>query len=199
MLVVDLEASGVDHRVHGILSIGAIDFLHPERYFYGECRLWEDAHISQEALDVNGFTREDVFDPEKQSEAQLLDSFRLWVENSEDHTIAGHNPHFDLVFLENAYRRNDEVSISLAHRVVDLHSIAFFNMIRNGDTLPKKNGRSNINSDTIMEYLGLPKEPLPHNALNGAIWEAEAFHRFFYGRFLFERFKDQPVHNSGNF
>jgi len=39
MIVADIEATGLDPRKHSILSIGAVDFEHPERQFYGECRI----------------------------------------------------------------------------------------------------------------------------------------------------------------
>jgi len=45
MLVIDVEASGTEYQKHSIVSIGAIDFDHPDNRFYGECRIWEAADV----------------------------------------------------------------------------------------------------------------------------------------------------------
>lgn len=192
MLVVDLEMSGIDPLRHGILSLGAVDFLNPERQFYAECKIREDAHIMEEALEVNGFTPEEINDPEKQSEEELLDSFLIWLQESENHTLAGHNVHFDLQFLESSLRRAG-MDNPLAKRLVDLHSVCLFHILYSGLEPPVNNGRSDLNSDSVMEYVGIPAEPQPHNALNGALWGAEAFNRLIDDTGLFEEFEGYPV------
>ncbi len=192
MLVIDVEASGIDNRVHGILSVGVVDLSEPERKFYGECRLWPEARVMDEALEVNGFTYDDIKDERKQSEKELLEHFKKWFLNAKIHTLAGQNAHFDLYFLMAGCRRN-KIDIPFSHRVIDLHSIAYFHMSNSGIEPPIRKGRSDINSDMAMRYVGIPEEPKPHNALNGAIWEAEALHRLFYDRALFDDFKDHPV------
>ncbi len=192
MLVIDIESSGVDSKVHGILSIGGVDYLNPERRFYGECRLWKDAHIMDDSLEVNGFSRESVWDLSKQSEESLIRDFIDWFSKSENHNLAGQNPHFDLSFLIECCLRN-KVEIPFARRLIDLHSVAIFHMLQSGVEVPSDKGRSNVNSDLIMRYVGIPEEPHPHNALNGAIWEAEAFSRFFNGVYLFKQFESYPV------
>ena len=65
MIIVDVESSGVDPVKHSLLSIGAIDFLNPKNQFYGECRVWDGAHIMDEALAVNGFTKEQITNKKK--------------------------------------------------------------------------------------------------------------------------------------
>ena len=70
MIVIDIEMSGVNPEKHSILSIGAIDFENPDYQFYGECRAFEGAHFMDEALAVNGFTKEQALDPKKQTEAE---------------------------------------------------------------------------------------------------------------------------------
>ena len=192
MLVIDVETSGTDSRVHGILSIGGVDYLNPERQFYGDCRLWSEARVMDDALKVNGFSKDGLWNSNKQSEESLINDFIDWFSKSENHNLAGQNPHFDLSFLIECCLRN-KVDIPFARRLIDLHSVAIFHMIQKGIEIPSDKGRSNVNSDSIMSYVGIPKEPHPHNALNGAIWEAEAFSRFFNGMYLFKRFKEFPV------
>jgi DNA polymerase-3 subunit epsilon len=181
MIVLDVETSGVDRDKHSLLSIGAVDFLKPERQFYIECRVFDGAHISEEALLVNGFSKQEAINTQKMSEAEAVVKFLEWALKSEIHTIGGQNPFFDVSFIQKGAERAS-IDFPLAHRILDLHSIVYFHMMRRGITPPVKNGRSNINSDTIMEYVGIGAEPKPHNALNGAIWEAEAFSRLLYNK-----------------
>jgi hypothetical protein len=39
-----------------------------------------------------------------------------------------------------------------------------------------------------MRYAGIPPEPKPHKALNGARYEMEALSRLIYGKGVFEEF-----------
>ena len=70
MIVLDIETTGADPQVNGIVSLGAIDFLHPERVFSAECRARDGIEIDDEALRINGFTREQILDTSKQSEQE---------------------------------------------------------------------------------------------------------------------------------
>ena len=81
----------------------------------------------------------------------------------------------------------------LAYRTIDLHTACWFHMVKKGITPPVANKRSDLNSDKIMKYVGIPTEPRPHNALNGAKVASEALSRLFYGKFLVEEFQDYPI------
>src|SRR5487761_2622420 len=102
MLVIDGEMSGLEAEKHSLVSIGAVDFDHPERQLYEECRVWDGAHIEPEALAVNGFTREQITDPSKQTEAQLVHKFIAFTADMPDTTFAGQNVFTDLGFLRAA-------------------------------------------------------------------------------------------------
>lgn len=192
MIVVDAELTGTDVRYHGLLSIGAVDFYAPHRQFYGECRVFSDEHVMADALDVNGFTREDINDPDKPTEGTLVQQFLDWAGEAADHTLGGHNPYFDLSFIKAAALRS-EINWTLADRTIDLHSVCYAHMIWQRREVPRAKGRSAINSDTVYEYVGLPTEPHPHHALNGAKWEAEAFARLLYGEGLLDEFNQHPM------
>jgi len=62
MIVLDVEATGTEPHKHSIVSVGALDIANPTNRFYMECRAWDGAHIMDEALAVNGFSREQVID-----------------------------------------------------------------------------------------------------------------------------------------
>ncbi len=192
MIIVDSEWSGVDAHKNSLLSIGAIDFSDPTRQFYGECRMWEGAHHNPEALAVNGFTVEQITDPKKKSDGELLAEFIAWAMKSKEHTIGGQNPSNDVEFMEATAHRY-HIDWPMAHRVFDLHSIAYFHMLKRGITPPVLKGHSDLNLDKILSYVGIPTEPKPHNALTGAKVEAEAFSRLFFDRPLLSEFLSYPL------
>ena len=192
MIVTDLETTGTNPEKHSIVSIGAIDLLNPQRTFYAECRIWEGAHIDKKALEINDMTERDAVDDSKKSEAAIVEEFLGWAMQSNDHTIAAHNPVFDLSFLEEAAARA-HLNFPLAHRSIDQHSVTLTHMLLNDTEVPIEKGRTAINSDYIMKYVGIPTEPRPHNALNGALWEAEALSRMLYNKNLLEQFRGYNI------
>jgi DNA polymerase III epsilon subunit-like protein len=187
MIVVDIEASGTEPYKHSIVSIGALDFTNPEKQFYAECRIWDGAHIMDEALAVNGFTKEQIMDPPKKTEGEIVTEFFKWLKDSPDHTTAGQNPSFDRDFLRLAAERA-HIDYPLAYRTVDLHSVCYLHMIEHGLIPPLKNKRSDLNSGKIMGYVGIPEEPKPHNALMGAKVAGEALSRLLYRKNLLPDF-----------
>ncbi|MBU6389206.1 hypothetical protein KGQ71_01685 [Patescibacteria group bacterium] len=192
MIVVDIEASGLDFHSHSLLSIGAVDFSHPENRFYGECRLIDGAGYTEEALGVNGFTPEQIHDPDKQSAGDLLHEFIRWSNSIPDQTIAGHNTSFDRDFLQATADRFG-IDWKVGFRTLDLHTLAYAHFLRSGLVPPTENRVSTLNSETIMPYVGLPVEPKPHHGLTGAQMEAEAFSRFIYGKNLLSEYASYPL------
>ena len=192
MIVVDTELSGLDTEKDSILSIGAIDMADPTRQFYGECRIWAGAHVNPEALAVNGFTEDQIRDPKKQTDGELVKAFIEWAILAPEHTLAGQNPFWDMEFIRNTAKRY-HFDWPFAHRTLDQHTIVYMHMIKRGLTPPTANHRTDLDSDKIMTYVGLPVEPHPHNALNGAKWAAEAISRTLYDRKLLPEFMDKEI------
>jgi len=189
MIVVDIEASGVDPHKNSLVSVGAVDFADPENQFYEECRVWEGAHIDDAALKINGFSKEEILSKEKQTDADLLLKFLSWASGCEERTIGGQNPSTDRDFLKYTAERY-RINWPFAHRTLDLHSICYFHSIRRGITPPTKNNHSSLNLDSILSYVGIGDEPKPHNGLTGAKLEAEAFSRLMYDRGLLDEFSN---------
>lgn len=192
MIIVDVETTGVDEVKHAILSVGAVDFDNPSNQFYEECRAWDGAHIDDEGLAINGFKREQVLDQTKQTDEELIRHFMDWAKGVNEQTLAGQNPSFDRDFLHRAADRY-HLEWPFAFRTIDQHSVCFTHMIRRGVTPPIINNHTALNSDLIMKYVGIPAEPHPHNALNGAKVAAEALSRLLYGTNLLPEFEKFPV------
>ncbi|MDB5225390.1 MAG: hypothetical protein JWL87_342 [Candidatus Adlerbacteria bacterium] len=195
MIAIDVEASGIGPDTHSIVSVGAIDMDQPSRQFYEECRVWEGAHINDEALAVNGFSKEEITDPGKQSEADLAHKFAAWAEASADRTLAGQNVSFDRDILEAAARRAGHTEWPFAHRTIDVHSLAWMHQVKRGLTPPvdPEKKRSALNLDAILLYCGIPEEPKPHNALTGAKCHAETISRLLYDKKLLPEFEQFEI------
>jgi DNA polymerase III epsilon subunit-like protein len=195
MLIVDVEGSGTEPWKHSIVSVGALDLSNPSDRFYEECRVWDGAHIMDEALAVNGFTREQITDPKKQSEADLTHAFLRWSEKIEDRTLAAQNVSYDRDFLKYAAERAGHTVWPFSYRTLDIHSLAYMHMIDRGLQPPfdKVKRHSALNLDAILNYCGIPQEPSPHNALTGALCHAEVIARLLYGRKLLPEFQQYDI------
>lgn len=191
MIVVDVEASGVDYKKCSIISVGALDLDHPEKQFYEECRIWDGAHEEEGASAVHGMTHEQMTDPNKQSEADLVHKFIAFAEPVADTTFAGQNVSFDRDFLRTAAERAGHTNWPFAHRTIDTHSLCWMHMVKRGMTPPvdpiKKH--SSLNLDAVLLYCGIPEEPQPHNALTGAKSHAEVVSRLLYDKKLLPEFE----------
>ena len=192
MIVVDIETSGTSPYKHSILSIGAVDFSNPERQFYQECQIEKDKEYTEEALNVNGFKKEELTDPKKKTLESVLNEFIVWIQPVKDKTIGGHNVNFDANFLNYSFKKYN-INFSFGHRVIDTHSLVYASLLSRHIDPPTKNEKTDINSDYVFNYTGLPPEPKPHNALNGAKMEAEALSRLILGRKLLDQYKNYEI------
>ena len=192
MIVVDVETTGVDSKKNSIVSIGAIDFSNPQNQFYQECRVWEGAEITQQALYINGFTKEQITDQNKMSLEEAVKKFIVWMGNIAEQTLAGENPSFDRDFLRNSIEKY-KINYLIGHRTIDLHSICYQHHLKKEFRPPIRDSRTDLNLDGILKYSGLPEEPKPHHALTGAKMEAEAFSRLIYGKNLLPEFEKYSV------
>jgi hypothetical protein len=125
MLVVDCEMTGLEPDQHSIVSVGAVDLDHPERQLYEECRAWDGAKIEDEALAVNGFTREQITDL-RRSKARPI-----WCTNSlrlakiwPTRPLPGKTSLPTYYFLRAAAMRAGHTAWPFAHRIIDIHSLA---------------------------------------------------------------------------
>ena len=186
MIIVDTETTGINPAKNSIISIGALDFRNPQNQFYDECRIGKEIEVNSRALEINGFKEHELYDPAKHSLEKLMHMFQKWLEDIKDITIAGENPKFDRDFLDFSAKRYGLPGF--AHRTIDLHTVAYeYKMLRNLE-IPLKNNSSALSSDSSLNFVGLPPEPMPHHALVGAKLEAEAFSRLWFKKALFEEY-----------
>ncbi len=192
MILIDIEATGTNYEKHSILSIGALDFDNPQNRLYLECRAWEGAHLDSDALAVCGFSESQAIDSSKQTEAQVVAQFLTWADDIEDQTLAGQNVSFDRDFVRAACERAG-YAFPFAHRTIDTHTLAYMHHILHGIAIPIEKRHSALDLDAILTYVGMPREPEPHNALTGALMHAEVISRLLYGLPKTHEFKQYPV------
>ncbi len=181
MIVVDVQTSGLNPRKHSILSIGAVEFEHSGNTFYIECQVDPDAAVEAKALEVNGFTEEQIVDPSKPTLKEALEKWLDWAIAIPERTLAGHNTAFDYAMLEAACRKYD-LGWPFGSRTVDLHSLAYADYYRRQLEMPKHGGASGITAPMVFEYVGLEPGTGPLNGLEVAKKEAEALSRFMSGK-----------------
>ncbi len=189
MIVIDIEASGTNYEKHSIVSLGALDFDNPERRFYKECRIWSGAHYNEDSLAVCGYSVDQITDPDKMPEGEMVRHFLEWSQHMGDRTLAGQNVSFDRDFLKAASER-EGIPWDLAHRTIDTHSLCYMHMVKRGLTPPidAEHRRSALNMDVVLNYCGIPEEPKPHNAFTGALSHAEIISRLLYDRKMLPEF-----------
>ncbi len=188
MLFADVETTGLNPSIDYILSIGAVDFLKPNNTFYGECGIPDFYKPNARALEINGFKEEDLKNGKKQSAKDLLTKFVGWCAENKLSILAGHNVSLDKSFIEKGiYYSLVDKKVDFGYRTVDLHTVCFTEFLRR-TALTKT-----FSLDDILEYVGLPREPRPNNALTGAKMEAEAYARLVRRMNLLEEYKQHPI------
>lgn len=192
MIVADMEATGLDHNRHSIISIGSIEFENPKNQFYMECKPFEGADIDDEGIAVAGFTREQLKEKDRVPLTDMIKRFYEWTLTCGEKTLMGQNVSCDRDFINTALGRAG-ISWHFSFRTIDLHSIAYFHHLQNGIDVPKQNDRSGLNLDVIARYTGLPERESAHNGLWDAKLEAEALSRMLHGKILLEDFKDKSI------
>ncbi len=209
MIILDIETTGQNPLTHAVVSMGALDFENPKNQFYSECRIEYATAVDPIALQINGFTEQQINDPTKKSAGELVQAFLKWAGTIEDQTIGGHNVYFDVAFLNKVFERYGLAQLfperanvpyaffgikqALGAKIVDLHSLTFATLLQKKIKPPLKNNLSALRTDEIFTLLGLPPEPKPHHGLMGAKMEAEAFSRVINGKSLLEEFQHHPI------
>ena len=182
MIIVDIETTGLDPKKNSLLSIGALEFENPDNKFYGECRVDEDAEVSNIALKINGFTRKQIVDKKKPASEELIKNFLEWIEPIKDKTVGGENIWFDTEFFEEYFARM-HVKWPFRKKVVELHEAS-----------PLLQGHP-WSLDMVLYAVGIPPRSKAHNAMDDVELTAETISRLLYGKNLLKRFKKYPVPN----
>jgi len=122
-----------------------------------------------------------------------MEEFLKWVEQTaNDKILVGQNASFDRDILNESFKRAG-IDFRFHFRIVELHSVAYTDHLKRRVHPERQGGFSSLNLDSVLKYVGIPKEPRPHNALTGAKVEAEALSRILFGKKLLIDFEEFEV------
>lgn len=152
---------------HEIVEIGLIlvdqDTLTIQQIMDFKVKPEHPEMVSPEALQVNGYN-----EAEWRDAPDLASVMRLYGQLTEGAMIANQNVTFDCNFIDAAFKMTG-VECKMDYHKIDIFSMAW-GKLRNC-------GLQYFNLDGIAEFFGMPKEPLPHRAINGAMRAFEVYNK----------------------
>ncbi len=160
--VVDLETTGLNSLKDEIIEIGAKLVTWPDLInigsFSSKVKPSPLAICTPEAAAVNGYTSQDWL-----TAPNLSEIWPLFVDflSGKNTAILAQNVTFDRGFLSDA----EHILGSLG---VDYHYLDLCSMV-----LIKYPQLHSLSMKHIAPYLGIPEEPVPHRAINGALTALE--------------------------
>lgn len=166
LAITDLETTGDNIRVHEIIEIGLV-VCNPKTFeIVDKLNIKvKPTHIEnslQVALDKNGYNEEEWKDS-----VSLKEAMEIYTEKVKDKVFYAYNVTFDWGFIIEAFEQTGIKNPMDYHRF-DIMSMAL-----------QKFGKDmeSASLDSVSRLVGIPKEVLPHNALNGAMQAYEVLKR----------------------
>lgn len=191
--VLDIETSGLNPYKCAILSVGIVSYGERLNEFYREYYPFDGAEIVEASMKINGLDTGKLNTDPANNPEMVVDDVREFLNDNGCNVTAGQNPSFDRSFV-NAYAERYDLAFRLPIWTLDMHSVCMAYMLENGIRVPRKPDTGLfLSGDSILEFVGLGREPKPHNALNGARYEFEALCRLIYGKNALPQFSNRPV------
>ena len=160
----DLETSGDIFGVHEILEIGLIVFDQNSLKIVDtldiKVKPLNIKNAVPAALERNGYKEKDW-----KEAVSLKKAMEQYADKTKDAIFCAYNAIFDWGFINDAFRKTG-VQNKMDYHGLDLLSIAWTKGL-------DKNEKWNLK--TACELFGVPPEPEPHSALNGAMTAYELF------------------------
>jgi DNA polymerase III epsilon subunit-like protein len=157
--VTDFEMSGLDPLRCDIVEFGLIivhcDSLDEIARYDKKVRLERPENADASSLAFLGYREEDWKDAIALETA--LAKYAALVSGS---IFAAWNTPFDWTFLAEAFRRKG-IKNTLDYHTIDIFSLAYEKLKDNPDV-------DALKLSSICKYFDIPKEPMPHRAINGA-------------------------------
>ena len=166
--ITDFETSGLNPLTQEILEIGMVlvnqktlqimDALDMKVYL--EYPEWADIN----ALKYNGY------DPIVWMVygKELSEAMAIYSQKTKDAIFCSYNMMFDWPFLEKAFKKTGVKNL-LYCNPLDLLTMSWLKL--------RNSGLEKYKMDEVAKHLGVPEEPMPHRALNGAMTAYEIYKR----------------------
>jgi len=194
MIILDIETSGLNSQKNGIWQIGAIELENPENQFFEEARIDNEDTIQQGALEITNTTEQQLRNPNKQSQKQLLINFFTWINTINIKIPVCQNPTFDLSFIKTKAKKYN-LTYPFHHRSFDLHSIAQTIQFKTKQKFLIFDNKSDMGLSNILGFVGMFDNRQAHNALEDAKLTAECFSRLIYNKNLLKEYSQFSIPN----
>lgn len=161
----DVETTGLDASRHEIIELGLVVIDQKTLSIIDALDLKiAPEHIetaSPKALEINGYA------PADWEGATSLDAaMRAYSDKTAEAMFSAHNITFDWAFISTAFTKTGTSNHMDYHRL-DLLTMAWFAL--------RNRGAEKLNLNAVAKFLGVPEEPLPHRAINGALLGYQVF------------------------
>lgn len=179
ILYLDTETTGLTYR-STIIQLAAIVEIDGEikETINLYCAPFPDSDISEEALSITKFTREEIFQFDSpqvvcQTFTQILGKYVDKYNKNDKFIVIGHNVKFDLDMLRNwAYRCNERFIASYIDFKNEFDTLAFTKCLKILGRLPQT---ENNKLKTLCQAFQIPLENA-HNALADTIAAKDLYH-----------------------
>lgn len=166
LAITDLETTGDVASIHEIIEIGLV-LCNPKTFEIVDTLNIkvkpEHPEINiQAAIDVNGYNEQDW-----SKAVSLKEGMVIYSQKTKDAVFYAYNVTFDWSFIIEAFRKTGTENMMDYHRF-DIMSMAFQKFKQEMDSVSLR---------SVSKILGIPEEPFPHNALNGAMQAFEVLKR----------------------
>lgn len=200
MIILDIETSGLTGKM-GIWQIGALEFENPENYFLEEARIDDEDEVMEGSLKVIGKTENELRDPHKQSQKQMIENYLNWLGQFKDRLIWGINVGFDVQGIQNKcikYGLSSQCQKLHGHRGMDISNLAQEKHYQiKGYYLLDNNGTNGMGLSNVLKFCGMTDERImvdlmgdinkkgkSHGALEDCKLEGECLSRLKFGKNL---------------
>ena len=165
LAITDCEMTGLDPRRHEIIEIGLV-LAHPRTLDIIDTLdvKVKPEHIETadpDALKINGYNEGDWKDA-----LTLQVALAQYATKTANGIFTAQNVSSDWSFIDAAFEKTQLWNRLDYHRI-DTFAIAWAKL--------RHSGLKEFNLVSIAEFLGVPKEPLPHRAINGAMCAYEIY------------------------
>lgn len=165
--ITDVETTGIDPKTQEIVEIGLVlvnqQTLEIVETLEVKARPEHLETATEFALKLNGYNAADW-----QNAPTLQTAMSLYGEATKDAIFCAHNVTFDWSFILEAFQKTGVKNLLDYHRV-DLFTMAWMKL--------RNSGLEKFNMNEVAKYLGIPEEPMPHRAINGAMTAYEIYKR----------------------
>ena len=191
MIVLDIEASGLDFEKCGIWQIGAIDFESNEE-FLEECKIDDEDLIletsdSKNVLEIIGKSEEELRDKNKQTQKEMIEKFFEWVAKRKEDIFLCMNPQFDIGYIWVKARKYG-LEVKFQFKAFDLHTISQLKYFEIHNDFLFEEGKSKMGLKRICDFCGVEDRRDKHNALEDCKLTGECFSRLVYGKNIFSEY-----------